>query len=66
MSEFGEFQQFVRRLSTDNVCLQKKLCRVERECRQLRDANANLQVERDAADVLLGTAMDRLLEESER
>jgi len=28
---------------------------------ELREANANLRVERDAADVLLGSAMDELL-----
>jgi hypothetical protein len=66
MSELEEFQRIARRLSGDNVRLQRELCRAERECAELRDANANLQVERDAADVLLGEAMDRLLEESER
>lgn len=44
----------------------QRLCRKERECLELREANANLQVERDAADVLLGEAMDRLLDGSER
>lgn len=37
---------------------------LERECRineELREANANLRVERDAADVLMGAAMDDLL-----
>jgi hypothetical protein len=29
--------------------------------RELREANANLRVERDAADVLLGAAMDSML-----
>jgi hypothetical protein len=28
---------------------------------ELREANANLRIERDAADVLLGAAMDDLL-----
>ncbi len=37
-------------------------CEIER----LREANANLRVERDAADVLLGEAMDRLLSGSGR
>jgi chromosome condensin MukBEF ATPase and DNA-binding subunit MukB len=35
-----------------------KLCR---EVAALREANANLRVERDAADHLLGVAMDDLL-----
>jgi hypothetical protein len=32
-----------------------------REIERLRDANANLRVERDAADVLLGEAMDAVM-----
>jgi hypothetical protein len=66
MSEREQFQRLARRLSGEKVRLQRELCRAERECRQLRCANANLLVERDAADVLLGEAMDRLLEESRR
>ncbi len=38
----------------------ERLCRKERECLELREANANLRVERDAADTLLGAAMDEL------
>jgi len=34
-----------------------------RENKHLREANANLRVERDAADVLLGEAMDRMVGE---
>ena len=66
MSGFDEAWHIAHRLSVDNVRLQKELCRAEGECRQLRCTNANLQVERDAADVLLGEAMDRLLEGSGR
>lgn len=66
MSAIEQFLCVVRRLSEENLRLQRELCRVKRECRELRGANANLQVERDAADVLLGEAMDRLLEESQR
>lgn len=38
------------------------LCRrLQRDNRELRQANQNLAVERDAADVLLGAAMDQVL-----
>jgi hypothetical protein len=40
--------------------------RLHNENQRLREANANLRVERDAADVLLGAAMDQLLENSDR
>lgn len=66
MSGFELLRQLVLRLSEENLRLGRELCRAERKCRKLDDANANLQTERDAADVLLGAAMDRLLEESER
>jgi hypothetical protein len=33
---------------------------------RLREAAENLRIERDAADVLLGSAMDELLERSDR
>jgi hypothetical protein len=33
---------------------------------QLRETIDNLRIERDAADVLLGSAMDELLERSDR
>jgi hypothetical protein len=45
-----------------NERLRNKLLCVERECRELTEANANVRVERDAADVLLGEAMDDLLD----
>jgi hypothetical protein len=64
MSEREQSHRIARRLSSDNVRLQRELCHAERECRELRNANANLQVERGAADVLLGEAMDRLLKGS--
>lgn len=66
MSPSEEFLCVVRRLSDESLRLQRELCRAKSECRELRGANASLQVERDAADVLLGEAMDRLLEESGR
>jgi hypothetical protein len=40
----------------------QKLCCKERECLELREANANLRVERDATDELLGAAMDEALQ----
>jgi hypothetical protein len=46
------------------VRLQGELLRAERECRELREANANLRVERDAADMLMGAAMDARLGET--
>jgi hypothetical protein len=45
-----------------NEHLRRRLHESERQCRALEDANANLRVERDAADILLGEAMDQLLE----
>lgn len=55
-----------RQLAGENSRLHEELCRGEQECDELRVANANLRVERDAADVLLGEAMDRFLSGSER
>jgi hypothetical protein len=43
-----------------NERLRSRLLCVERECRELTEANANVRVERDAADVLLGEAMNHL------
>jgi hypothetical protein len=50
-------------LLTQYVRLRAALRAALRENRKLREANANLRVERDAADVLLGEAMDRLVGE---
>jgi hypothetical protein len=53
--------------STRRLLIKKAqgLCRaLERERRinaELREANANLRVERDTADILLGEAMDAVL-----
>jgi len=41
--------------------LYQALERERRISEELREANANLRVERDAADELLGAAMDELL-----
>jgi hypothetical protein len=66
MSAIEQFLCVVHRLSEDNLRLQRELCHAKRECRELRGANASLQVERDAADVLLGEAMDQLLDRTGR
>jgi hypothetical protein len=55
-----------QQLLTDNAHLRAALRSARRQNQGLREANANLRVERDAADVLLGEAMDRLLNGSER
>jgi hypothetical protein len=66
MSGFELFHHLVLRLSEENLRIGRELCRAERKCRKLDDTNANLQTERDAADVLLGAAMDCLLGEAKR
>jgi len=48
-------------LQRHNMCLQRELQNTKRELREVEAANLNLQVERDAADVLLGEAMDQAL-----
>lgn len=50
-----------RLLASENASLQAELRHAIQECRELDAANADLRVERDAADVLLGEAMDRLV-----
>ena len=52
------------RLTRDIALLRLQLHSKELEISALETANANLRVERDAADVLLGEAMDSLLERS--
>jgi hypothetical protein len=54
--------QWNRTLAGENARLRDELGREHHECRELSDANANLWVELDACDGLLGAAMDRLLE----
>jgi predicted RNase H-like nuclease (RuvC/YqgF family) len=67
----GDYEQRLRRrrdwereaaaaLAKANEHLRRRLHQSERQCRALEAANANLRVERDAADVLLGEAMDQL------
>jgi hypothetical protein len=55
-----------RDLSRENGRLRHELRRTDQECCELVDANANLRVERDATDVLLGAAMDELLSKDRR
>jgi hypothetical protein len=49
------------RMAIEAAHLWAALRSVRRLNRRLREANANLRVERDTADVLLGEAMDELL-----
>jgi hypothetical protein len=51
-----------RELVRENSRLQEKLALVSQENEELIDSNANLRVERDAADVLLGAVIDDGLE----
>lgn len=48
------------RISIEAAHLRAALRSVRQLNKRLREANANLRVERDAADVLLGEAMDKL------
>ncbi len=50
-----------RTLASENARLRVGLIRTTQECRELDTANANLRVERDTADALLGAAMDETL-----
>jgi hypothetical protein len=50
-----------QRVLAENAHLRAALRAARRQNQSLREANANLQVERDAADVLLGEAMNELL-----
>jgi hypothetical protein len=54
-------EQQRRRMSTETAHLRAALRSVRQVNKRLREANANLRVERDAVDVLLGSAMDELL-----
>jgi hypothetical protein len=50
-----------RQLARQNAALRAELHRVRLDVEQLEAANGELRVERDAADVLLGEAMDAAL-----
>jgi hypothetical protein len=64
--QFERLIRWNRELAAQNRRLQKQLCHAEYELAELRGTNVDLRVERDATDVLLGEAMDRLLEGSQR
>jgi hypothetical protein len=49
-------------LIADNSRLRSALRAARRANQELREANVNLRVERDTADILLGEAMDATLE----
>ncbi len=55
-----------RDLTRENGRLRDELRRTGRECRELVEANANLRVELEAADVVLGEAMDAALARGDR
>jgi hypothetical protein len=50
-----------QRLLTENASLRAALISERQRNEELRETNANLRVERDAADELLGAAMDEAL-----
>jgi hypothetical protein len=50
-----------RRLLTENASLRAALMSERQRNKELCETNANLRVERDAADELLGAAMDEAL-----
>jgi uncharacterized protein YlxW (UPF0749 family) len=47
-----------RDLDQENKQLRAEVARLKRQVRELESANANLRIERDATDHLLGVAMD--------
>jgi hypothetical protein len=49
-----------RKLAIENTYLVSAVATERKRNRELVEANANLRVERDATDVLLGKAMDEL------
>lgn len=51
-----------RKLALENIYLVAAVATERRRNRELVESNTNLRVERDAADVLLGKAMDELAE----
>jgi hypothetical protein len=53
--------RYNRALAAENQGLRRELLGAKRELDELGAANANLRVERDAADELLGAAMDQAL-----
>jgi hypothetical protein len=69
MSEHAQLRQVCqwnRTLARENARLRDELRNIEQECRALTDANANLGVQLEACDQMLGAAMNQLLEGSKR
>jgi hypothetical protein len=67
MTEFEQLRrvcQWNHDLARENARLRLGLCRKNQACRELERANADLRVERDASDALLGSAMDEVLSRS--
>jgi hypothetical protein len=54
-------EQEQQQLLTENAWLRAALTSERQGNEELRDANANLRIERDATDALLGAAMDEAL-----
>ena len=52
----------VQRLRAENAQLRATVRSLRARSRELSESNCNLRVERDATDVLLGEAIDELLE----
>jgi hypothetical protein len=59
--QLQRLRRWSQELTRENTQLREELDRAAQQCTELSDANVNLRVERDAADVLLGEAIDRLL-----
>lgn len=67
MTEFEQLRhvcRWNRDLASENARLRRELWCKDQACRKLEHANADLQVERDATDALLGSAMDEVLRRS--
>jgi hypothetical protein len=69
MTERDQLQRVCRwnqQLSRENRRLQQQLRQARQELAEPETANANLRIERDAAEVFLGAATDEALARSER
>jgi hypothetical protein len=60
--QWSLLRRWTRELVGENSRLQEEVAHLSRENDALIDSNVNLQIERDAADALLGAAMDAGLE----
>jgi hypothetical protein len=63
MTEYEQLRQLCRRnrdLAHENERIRAELCDKAHQISELEEVNANLCVERDATDYLLGVAMDEL------